>query len=115
MASIAGLRGNAKVNAYAYSKACVMQLTRNLAVQWGPQGVRVNAIAPGLIRTDMTEGIRSRPEFMERRLQLTPQRRLGEPEEVAGAAVFLASAAGGFVNGHILVVDGGTTIADGMG
>ena len=114
VSSISGLRGNIKVNAYAYAKAGVMQLARNLADQWGPMGVRVNAIAPGLIRTEMTEGLQKRAEFMERRMQLTPQRRMGEPEEVAGAAVFLASPAGGFVNGHVLVVDGGTVISDGL-
>jgi NAD(P)-dependent dehydrogenase (short-subunit alcohol dehydrogenase family) len=113
IASIGGLRGNASINAYAYAKAGVAQLARNLAVQWGPKGVRANAISPGLIRTDIAKNVVGNPEFMERHMQMTPLRRLGEVEEVAGAALFLASRAGGFVNGHNLVVDGGTMITDG--
>ena len=113
IASIGGIRGNAAVNAYALAKAGVAQLARNIAVQWGPLGVRANAISPGLIRTDLIAQLPQDSEFMQRRMQMTPLRRLGEVAEVAGAAVFLASAAGGFVNGHNLVVDGGTTITDG--
>ena len=113
IASIGGIRGNAAVNAYALAKAGVAQLARNIAVQWGPQGVRANAISPGLIRTDLIAQLPQDAAFMQRRMQMTPLRRMGEVAEVAGAAVFLASAAGGFVNGHNLVVDGGTTITDG--
>lgn len=113
IASIAGIRGNASINAYALAKAGVVQLARNIAVQWGPQGVRANAISPGLIRTELIASLPQTGEFMQRRMQMTPLRRMGEVEEVAGAALFLASAAGGFVNGHNLVVDGGTTITDG--
>jgi len=111
--SIAGLRGNGRIGAYAMAKAGVAQLARNLAVQWGPRGVRSNAIAPGLIATGFSDGLMANPEFMARRLQMTPLRRVGEPHEIAGAAVFLASAAGGFVNGQVLIVDGGTVITDG--
>jgi NAD(P)-dependent dehydrogenase (short-subunit alcohol dehydrogenase family) len=113
IASIGGIRGNATINAYALAKAGVAQLARNIAVQWGPKGVRANAISPGLIRTDLIAALPPGSDFMERRMQMTPLRRIGEVEEVAGAAVFLASAAGGFVNGHNLVVDGGTVITDG--
>ncbi len=113
VASIGGMRGNAGINAYAYAKAGVAQLARNLAVQWGPKGVRTNAISPGLIATDIAQNVVGDPERMARRMQMTPLRRLGTVEEVAGAALFLASAAGGFVNGHTLVVDGGTIITDG--
>jgi NAD(P)-dependent dehydrogenase (short-subunit alcohol dehydrogenase family) len=113
IASIGGIRGNAAVNAYALAKAGVAQLARNIAVQWGPQGVRANAISPGLIRTGLIAQLPQDADFMVRRMQMTPLRRMGEVAEVAGAAVFLASAAGGFVNGHNLVVDGGTTITDG--
>jgi NAD(P)-dependent dehydrogenase (short-subunit alcohol dehydrogenase family) len=113
IASIGGMRGNATINAYAYAKAGVAQLARNLAVQWGPKGVRTNAIAPGLINTEIAKNVLGNPDFMQRRMQMTPLRRLGEVEEIAGAAVFLASRAGGFVNGHTLVVDGGTIITDG--
>lgn len=111
--SIAGLRGNKTIGAYGMAKAAVAQLARNLAVEWGPRNVRVNAISPGLIRTDFARGILADETYLERRLSLTPLRRPGEPEEVAGAALFLASAAGGFVTGHNLVVDGGAVISDG--
>jgi NAD(P)-dependent dehydrogenase (short-subunit alcohol dehydrogenase family) len=113
IASIGGIRGNATIQAYALAKAGVAQLARNLAVIWGPKGVRTNAISPGLIRTALSQSLIDMPEFMARRMQMTPLRRMGDVEEVAGAAVFLASKAGGFVNGHNLVVDGGTVITDG--
>ncbi len=113
IASIGGMRGNAFINAYALAKAGVAQLARNIAVQWGPKGVRANAISPGLIKTELVAQLPADAEFMQRRMQLTPLRRMGEVEEVAGAALFLASKAGGFVNGHNLVVDGGTMITDG--
>lgn len=113
VSSIAGLRGNAGINAYALAKAGVAQLARNLAVQWGPHGVRVNALAPGLIDTEFSRGLKDDPAFMARRMAMTPLRRAGTPEEVAAAALFLASPAGGFVTGHTLVVDGGTVISDG--
>jgi NAD(P)-dependent dehydrogenase (short-subunit alcohol dehydrogenase family) len=113
IASIGGIRGNGTINSYALAKAGVAQLARNIAVQWGPKGVRANAISPGLIKTDLVAELPSDSEFMQRRMQMTPLRRMGDVAEVAGAAVFLASAAGGFVNGHNLVVDGGTVITDG--
>lgn len=113
IASIAGLRGNARIDAYALAKAGVAQLARNLAVQWGPRGVRTNAIAPGLIDTRLADHLKADEAFMVRRMQMTPLRRMGEPHEIAGAAVFLAAPAGGFVNGQVLVVDGGTVITDG--
>lgn len=113
LASIAGLRGNGAINAYALAKAGVIQLARNLAVEWGPRGVRVNAISPGLIATDLSGPLLDDERFMARRMQMTPLRRPGTPEEVAGAALFLASPAAGFVTGHNLVVDGGTVITDG--
>lgn len=113
MASIAGLRGNKAIGLYGMSKAALAQLARNLAVEWGPHGVRVNAVSPGLIRTPLAAGLMDNEVFLERRLQATPLRRVGEPEEVAGAVVFLSSRAGGFVTGHNLVVDGGTLVSDG--
>ena len=113
IASISALRGNAGINAYALAKAGVAQLARNLAVQWGPDNIRANAISPGLIRTELSAPLLSDASFMEKRMQMTPLRRPGEMTEIAGAAHFLASAAGAFVNGHNLVVDGGTTITDG--
>jgi NAD(P)-dependent dehydrogenase (short-subunit alcohol dehydrogenase family) len=113
IASIGGIRGNAAINAYALAKAGVAQLARNIAVQWGPKGVRANAISPGLIRTELIAQLPQDADFMKRRMQMTPLRRMGTVEEIGGTAVFLASRAGGFVNGHNLVVDGGTVITDG--
>ena len=113
VASLAGLRGNGAINAYALAKAGVAQLARNLAVEWGPRNVRVNAIAPGFIRTDFSAPLIANETFMARRMGMTPLRRPGEPHEIAGAAVFLAAPAGGFVTGQTLVVDGGTLITDG--
>jgi len=113
MASLSALRGNGAINAYALAKAGVAQLARNLAVEWGPRGVRVNALSPGLIRTPLSEPLLADERFMARRMAMTPLRRPGEVEEVAGAALFLASRAGGFVTGQNLVVDGGTLISDG--
>ena len=113
MSSISALRGNGAINAYALSKAGVAQLARNLAVEWGPRNVRVNAIAPGFIATDLSKPLLENEEFMARRMQMTPLRRPGKPEEVAGAALFLASPAGAFVTGQTLVVDGGTVVTDG--
>ncbi|GGX63229.1 short-chain dehydrogenase [Litorimonas cladophorae] len=113
MSSIAGLRGNAVINAYALAKAGVAQLARNLAVQWGPDNIRVNAISPGLIETTLAQPLTGNRDFLERRLQMTPLRRLGQVEDVAGCALFLASDAASFVTGHNLIVDGGTTITDG--
>lgn len=113
MSSIAAMRGNRAIGLYGMSKAALAQLARNLAVEWGPRGVRANAIAPGLIRTPFSAGLLSDAMFMERRLLMTPLRRVGEPDEVAGVAVMLASRAGAFISGQTIVVDGGTTVSDG--
>lgn len=113
MSSIAGLRGNGAIGLYGLTKAALAQLARNLAVEWGPRGVRVNAISPGLIATPLATGLMRDAAFMQRRLAMTPLRRVGQPHEVAGVAVMLASAAGAFVTGQNLVVDGGTLISDG--
>ena len=113
IASLSGLRGNAAINTYALAKAGVAQLARNLAVEWGPKGVRANALSPGFIATELSAPLLANEAFMARRMAMTPLRRPGTPQEVAGAAVFLASPAGGCVTGHNLVVDGGTLITDG--
>lgn len=113
MSSIAGLRGNRSIGLYGLSKAALAQLARNLAVEWGPQGVRVNAVSPGLIRTPLATALLDNADFMARRLQTTPLRRVGEPHEVAGVVAMLAGRAGGFITGQNLVVDGGTLISDG--
>ena len=112
-ASISALRGNARINAYALAKAGVAQLARNLAVQWGPDNIRANALSPGLIRTELSTALLSDEAFMARRMQMTPLRRPGEMSEIAACAHFLAAPAGAFVTGHNLVADGGTTITDG--
>ncbi|MBV1788683.1 SDR family oxidoreductase [Marinobacterium sp. D7] len=113
MSSIAGLRGNKAIGLYGLAKAGLAQLARNLAVEWGPNNIRVNAISPGLIRTPLAAELLENAGFMERRLAMTPLRRVGEPHEIAGVGVMLASAAGAFITGQNLVVDGGTLISDG--
>jgi NAD(P)-dependent dehydrogenase (short-subunit alcohol dehydrogenase family) len=113
MASIAGLRGNKAIGLYGLTKAALSQLARNLAVEWGPKNIRANAIAPGLTRTPLSRGLMEDEAFMQRRMAMTPLRRVGEPDEIAGTALYLASAAGAFVTGQTLVVDGGTLITDG--
>jgi NAD(P)-dependent dehydrogenase (short-subunit alcohol dehydrogenase family) len=113
MSSLAGLRGNRTLGPYALAKAALSQLARNLAVEFGPDGIRANAIAPGFIRTELAAPLLADAGFMARRMQHTPLRRPGEPREVAAAALFLASPGGAFVTGHTLVVDGGTCITDG--
>jgi NAD(P)-dependent dehydrogenase (short-subunit alcohol dehydrogenase family) len=112
-ASIAGLRGNAGVGLYGLTKAALIQLARNLAVEWGPRGIRANALAPGLTATSWADNILANPQASERRLSLTPLRRIGSPAEVAAAALFLAGPGAGFITGQTLVVDGGTMITDG--
>jgi NAD(P)-dependent dehydrogenase (short-subunit alcohol dehydrogenase family) len=113
MSSIAGLRGNKAIGLYGLSKAALAQLARNLAVEWGPQNVRANAISPGLIRTPFSAGLMADTAFMQRRLAATPLRRVGEPQEIAAVAVLLASTGGAFITGQNLVVDGGTLVSDG--
>jgi NAD(P)-dependent dehydrogenase (short-subunit alcohol dehydrogenase family) len=111
VSSIGGLRGSPSIGAYAVSKAADMQLVRNLAVEWGRFNIRVNAIAPGLVKTDFARALWENPELREITLKQTPLQRLGEPEDIAGAALFLAAPAGRFVTGTTLVVDGGVMIA----
>ena len=110
VSSIGGLRGSPVIGAYNISKAADFQLARNLAVEYGPHNVRVNCIAPGLIKTDFAKALWEDPEALKLRTDSTPLRRIGEPDEIAGAAVFLASQAGSFVTGQSIVVDGGVTI-----
>ena len=110
VSSIGGLRGNAIIGAYNISKAADFQLARNLAHEFGPDNVRVNCIAPGLIKTDFARALWENPETLERSTRTVPLRRIGEPDELAGAAVYLASRAGSFMTGQAMVVDGGATI-----
>jgi NAD(P)-dependent dehydrogenase (short-subunit alcohol dehydrogenase family) len=110
VSSIGGLRGSPVLGAYCISKAADFQLARNLAVEYGPHNVRVNCIAPGLIKTDFARKLWEDEARLKAREAQTPLRRIGEPDEIAGAAVFLASAAGSFVTGQNIVIDGGVTI-----
>jgi NAD(P)-dependent dehydrogenase (short-subunit alcohol dehydrogenase family) len=112
-ASLSSVRGNKSIGLYGLSKAGLTQLARNLAVEWGPANVRVNSISPGLIATEFARPLLDNPELLSRRLALTPLRRAGEPHEIAGVAVMLASRAGAFITGQNLIVDGGTIISDG--
>lgn len=109
VSSIGGLRGSPLIGAYNISKAADFQLARNLAVEYGPHNVRVNTIAPGLIRTDFARALWEDPVLLKQRTDTTPLRRIGEPDEIAGAAVFLASNAGSFMTGQNIVIDGGVT------
>jgi len=108
--SIAGLLGNAHIGAYGVSKAAVHQLVRNLAVEWGPRNVRVNAIAPGLVRTDFARALWEDEAKRREREAATPLRRLGEPADIGPIAVFLASRAAAFVTGQVIVADGGVSV-----
>ena len=109
ISSIAGLRGNSVIGAYAISKAADMQLARNLAQELSPDNIRVNCIAPGLVKTDFAKALWDTPAGEARASSGTPLRRLGEPDDIAGAAVFLASKAGSWMTGQTIVIDGGST------
>jgi len=110
ISSIGGLRGSPTIGAYDISKAADFQLVRNYAVENGEHNIRINAIAPGLIRTDFARALWENPKVHESVTRMTPLRRIGEPRDIAGAAVFLASEAGHYVTGQMIVVDGGATI-----
>ena len=111
VSSIGGLKGSAAIGAYCISKAADFQLARNIAVEYGPQNIRANCIAPGLVKTDFARALWDTPEAEKRSSFANPLRRLGEPDDIAGAAVFLASRAGSWMTGQTIVIDGGTTIA----
>ena len=109
ISSIGGIRASTTIGAYCVSKAADMQLARNLAHEYGPSGVTVNCIAPGLIKTDFAKALWDDPATLKRSTATAALRRIGEPEEIAGAAVFLASRAGAFTTGQTIVIDGGVT------
>jgi NAD(P)-dependent dehydrogenase (short-subunit alcohol dehydrogenase family) len=111
VSSVGGLKASTTIGAYNISKAADFQLARNLAVEFGPHNVRVNCIAPGLIRTDFARALWENPDNLQVYNARTPLGRIGEPDEIAGAALFLASPASTFMTGQAIVVDGGATIS----
>ena len=110
ISSVGGLRGTPVIGAYAISKAADMQMARNLAQELSPSNVRVNCIAPGLVKTDFARALWDTPEAEKRSSSGTPLRRLGEPDDIAGAAVLLAGKAGAWITGQTIVVDGGASL-----
>ncbi|GAA3755684.1 SDR family oxidoreductase [Microbacterium kribbense] len=112
MSSLSGLRGNKAIGGYGITKAANAQLARNIAVQWGPRGIRANALSPGVIATEFATPITGDPDAAHSRLAKTPMGRFGTPAEVAGTVVWLASPAGAFVSGQNIVIDGGTLASD---
>ena len=110
VSSVGGLRGSSTIGAYNLSKAADMQLARNLAVELGPHNIRVNCIAPGLVRTDFARALWEDPSTLKLYTDATPLGRIGDPDEIAGTAVFLASRAGAFATGQTFVIDGGYTV-----
>lgn len=113
ISSIAGLLGSPSLAIYGVSKAADMALARNIACEWGPKNIRANCIAPGLVRTDFAKALWENPETYAKTVKAYPLRRIGEPDEIAGAAVYLASPAGSFMTGQTIVIDGGGVIGRG--
>jgi NAD(P)-dependent dehydrogenase (short-subunit alcohol dehydrogenase family) len=111
ISSVGGLKASTVIGAYCISKAADMQLARNLAAEFGPDNVRVNCIAPGLIKTDFAKALWDNPDILKASTSGAPLRRIGIPDEIAGMAVLLAGKAGGFATGQCFVIDGGATIA----
>ena len=110
ISSIGGLKGSPVIGAYNISKAADFQLARNYAIELGPHNIRVNCVAPGLIKTDFARALWENPENAQRIEKGTPMRRIGDPVDIAGAAIFLASDAGKYMAGQMIVVDGGSVI-----
>lgn len=112
VSSIAGLAGSRNIGVYGISKAADFQLARNLAIEWGKKGIRANCIAPGLIRTDFARALWEDPKIAEYIEKQTPLGRIGDPDDIAGVAVFLAGRAGRFITGQAIVADGGATVSE---
>ena len=110
ISSTGGLKSSTVIAMYGVTKAADIALCRSLAAEWGPHGIRVNCIAPGLIVTEFARALYEDPERRARREAATVLKRLGQPEEIAGAALLLASRAGSYITGHTLVIDGGTMV-----
>ncbi len=114
VSSIAGLKGTDDIGTYGISKAALMAMARNLAITWGEHNIRINTIAPGLVRTDFARALWENPDILAKTEAHYPLRRIGEPEDIAGTAVFLAAGAGRYITGQTIVVDGGATIVAGL-
>lgn len=112
ISSIGGHFGSPTLAAYCISKAAEFALARSLAVEWGPQGIRCNCIAPGLVQTDFARALWENPQLLANVEQGSPLRRIGQPDDIAGVAVFLASRAAGYLTGQTIAVDGGLTIKE---
>jgi NAD(P)-dependent dehydrogenase (short-subunit alcohol dehydrogenase family) len=110
VSSVGGLRGSSVLGAYGVSKAADFQLARSLAVEWGPKNVRINCVAPGLVKTDFARALWEDEKRLKPRLETTPLRRIGEPDDIGGIIAFLASPAAAFITGSVIVADGGVTI-----
>lgn len=112
VSSIGGNQGSGTLGVYGMSKAADFALTRNLAIEWGPKGIRANCIAPGLIKTDFSRALWENPKLLQNVERGTPVRRIGQPEDIGGVAVFLASNAAAYITGQTIVVDGGITVKE---
>jgi NAD(P)-dependent dehydrogenase (short-subunit alcohol dehydrogenase family) len=110
ISSIAAIKGSAFLGAYNISKAADVMIVKNIAAEFGHKNIRANSIAPGLIKTDFAKGLWENPDILSKVLESNPMRRIGEPNEIAGAAILLSSNAGSYINGQTIVIDGGTTI-----
>jgi NAD(P)-dependent dehydrogenase (short-subunit alcohol dehydrogenase family) len=113
VSSVAGLMGSPTLGVYGISKAADMALARNICVEWGAKNVRANCIAPGLVRTDFARALWENPEIYAKAVKMYPLGRIGEPDEIAGAAVFLAGPSGAFMTGQTIVIDGGGVVGRG--
>ena len=110
ISSIAAIKGSAFLGAYNISKAADVMIVKNIAAEFGHKNIRANSIAPGLVKTDFAKGLWENPDILNKVLESNPMRRIGEPDEIAGAAILLSSNAGSYINGQTIVIDGGTTI-----
>jgi NAD(P)-dependent dehydrogenase (short-subunit alcohol dehydrogenase family) len=113
ISSVTGLLGSSIIGVYGISKAADMALARNICVEWGRHNIRANCIAPGLVRTDFARALWENPKIYEQVVKSYPLRRIGEPDEIAGAAVFLAGPSGSFISGQTVVIDGGGIVGHG--
>ena len=114
VSSIGGFMGSEVIGAYNVSKAADLQLARNYAVEYGKHNVRVNCICPGLVKTDFAKALWEDPEALKKIEQATPLRRIGDPDDIAGAAVFLGSDASRYMTGQSIVIDGGAIVSTGV-